>query len=327
MRGALATPLLLGLGLGSLLGCSGGPNKATEAPIPTSPIEMQWNESRDQLVIRTEEGPISTLRLDQSRPCLFPLHSPSGSMVLRRHPIEPAASGEQQDHPHHAGVWIAHGSIDGHDFWHGQETRQVPRDWSSFLLDDGQILVASGKLDWMAGDKKVIEEIRTYDIRVEEHLHRIEIWSLWKPGGEEAVRIGDTKEGTFALRLAPTLRVDGPVAAGTSFNSNGQSCGQIWGKRARWIAYTGPVNGQRVTVALLDHEDNPRHPTWWHARTYGLVAANPFGQHDFENKSAGSGDLLIGPGEDLFFRHQLLIFEGSVTPEMIDKEWNRFSNL
>ena len=126
MRGALATPLLLGLGLGSLLGCSGGPNKATEAPIPTSPIEMQWNESRDQLVIRTEEGPISTLRLDQSRPCLFPLHSPSGSMVLRRHPIEPAASGEQQDHPHHAGVWIAHGSIDGHDFWHGQETRQVP---------------------------------------------------------------------------------------------------------------------------------------------------------------------------------------------------------
>ena len=127
VRGTLATSLLFCLGVGSLLGCSGGPRKTIEAPVPISPIEMQWNESRDQLVIRTEEGPISTLRLDQSRPCLFPLHSPSGSMVSAS-PSDrnPAASDEQQDHPHHAGAWIAHGSIDGHDFWHGQRPGKSP---------------------------------------------------------------------------------------------------------------------------------------------------------------------------------------------------------
>ncbi|MDE0959204.1 MAG: PmoA family protein [Planctomycetota bacterium] len=326
MRRALVAPLLLSIGFGSLLGCAGGPRISTDSPPATSRIEMQWNETQDQLVIRSKDGPISTLRLDRTRPCLFPIHSPAGSMVLRRHPIEAAGSGEQQDHPHHAGSWIAHGSIDGHDFWHGEETQQIPRDWSSFLLDDGKILLASGKLDWMAGDQKVLEEIRTYDFRVEDRLHRIEIWSLWKPGGEESVRIGDTKEGTFALRLTPTLRIDGPVAAGHGFNSNGQTGSQIWGKRARWVAYSGPVDGQQVTVAFLDHEDNPRHPTWWHARTYGLFAANPFGQHDFEKKPAGAGDLLIGPGEDLFFRHQLLIFDGSVSAERIEQEWIRFSS-
>ena len=326
---ALMLPLLL------LAACASAPltsSKFSAIPGEESAVgsrlllEMQWNEQRNQLNIRSGCHSFTTLRLDRSRPCLFPLYSPAGQMVLRRHPIEDAVEGEQPDHPHHAGCWIAHGSVGGHDFWHGDETRQSPREWDAFLLDEGEILIVSGKLDWIAGDKRIIEETRTYDFRSEPGLHRTEIWSLWKAPGDESVRIGDTKEGTFALRLASTLRIDGPVAAGSSFNADAQSGGKIWGKRSRWVAYSGPVDGQSVTVVMLDHPDNPRHPTWWHARPYGLFAANPFGQHDFERGPAGSGDLVIGPGEDLFFRHQLLVFDGEVSADRIDQEWTNFAN-
>ena len=316
-----------------LCGCSGpsGKTPSDSSAITASPageydFKVRWNESRDQVEIAAGNHLLTTLRLDQTRACLFPLYSPEGAMVLRRFPIEDAIEGESKDHSHHAGAWIAHGSVSGADFWHGKGTRQVPREWDSFLLDDEQILIVSGKLSWVAGNTKILEETRTYDFRVEEDVYSIEIWSLWKPAGDDSVKIGDTKEGTFALRLAPTLRLDGPVAAGSSFNADGATAGAVWGKRSRWVAYSGPIDGKEVTVAFLDHPENLRHPTWWHARTYGLFAANPFGQHDFERTPPGSGDIEIAPGDNLFFRHQLLVFDGAVTAERIEKEWIDFSS-
>ncbi|HIO65238.1 MAG TPA: hypothetical protein EYN40_00970, partial [Planctomycetes bacterium] len=116
---ALMMPLLL------LAACATDPLTSSRSPaIPGEEsaagsrllLEMQWNEERNQLDIRSGCNSITTLRLDRSRPCLFPLYSPAGQMVLRRHPIEDAVEGEQPDHPHHAGCWIAHGSVGGHDF-------------------------------------------------------------------------------------------------------------------------------------------------------------------------------------------------------------------
>lgn len=317
----------------TICGCAGSDGKTTgdspglSASAPDDlAFEVRWNDSRDQVEISAGCQLLTTLRLDQQRPCLFPLYSPGGSMVLRRWPIEEAIEGESKDHPHHAGAWIAHGSVAGHDFWHGKGTRQVPSEWESYLLDDDHILIVSGKLSWVAGDNRILEETRTYDFRVIEDAYRIEIWSLWKSASGQTVTIGDTKEGTFALRLAPTMRLDGPVAAGKSFNADAAIAGAIWGMRSRWAAYSGPIDGQQATVALLDHPENPRYPTWWHARPYGLFAANPFGQHDFEKAPAGSGDLEIGPEDHLFFRHQLLIFDGAVTSERVEQEWMDFSN-
>ncbi len=299
---------------------------STESEPAESGFTVQWNDLNNRVEIIAGCNYLSTIRLDQARPCIFPLYSPSGAMVLRRFPIEDAAEGESKDHLHHAGVWIAHGSVNGTDFWHGSDIRQIPREWDSFVIDDGQILIVSGKLSWVTGNEKILEETRTYDFRVKDDLYTIEIWSLWNPAGDKPVKIGDTKEGTFALRLAPTLRLDGPVAAGNSFNADGAKAGAVWGKRSRWVAYSGPIDGQVVTVAILDHPENLRHPTWWHARNYGLFAANPFGQHDFERSPAGSGDFEIAPGDHLFFRHQLLVFDGVATSQRIDKEWADFSS-
>ena len=124
------------------------------------------------------------------------------------------------------------------------------------------------------------------------------------------ITLGDTKEGSMAIRLAPTMRVTGPVAQGHIVNSEDHRDGDAWGKRAAWCDYCGPVNGRTVGVAIFDHPENPRHPTWWHVREYGLFAANPFGMRDFEDKPQRTGDINVPPGQSLTFRYRFYIHEG-----------------
>ena len=85
------------------------------------------------------------------------------------------------------------------------------------------------------------------------------------------------------------------------------------------------VDGEPVGVAIFDHPDNLRHPTWWHARTYGLVAANPFGVHDFERQPAGAGDLVLAQGEELTLRYRVVMHRGAWTAERVEQEWRRWA--
>jgi hypothetical protein len=122
----------------------------------------------------------------------------------------------------------------------------------------------------------------------------------------------------MAIRLNPTLQLSptkamkarGATAQGHIVNSEGQKDNNTWGKRASWCDYYGPVNGQIVGVAIFDHPSNPRHPSWWHVRDYGLFAVNPFGIHDFEKKPAGAGDLVIPAGQTVTFKYRFYFHKG-----------------
>ena len=127
---------------------------------------------------------------------------------------------------------------------------------------------------------------------------------------EKAV-FGDTKEGTFALRVASgpeEPHADAPAQparTGHLVDSEGrQGEKEVWGKRASWADYYGVVDGEPLGIAIFDNPSNPRHPTWWHARSYGLFAANIFGLHDFENDKSKDGSLTLAPGEKLRFRYR-----------------------
>ena len=222
---------------------------------------------------------------------------------------------DSHDHKHHRSLWFAHGAVNGQDFW--SEDKAFGK-----IVHDGFGEIKSGKESgtiqsrnkWVAADGKVVctddRTLRIYNTGNDhERLFDFEI-TLHASNGE--LTFGDTKEGTMAMRLAETMRLKGKVGQGHIVNSEGVRDDATWGKRAKWCDYYGPVEGKTVGVAIFDHPQNPRHPTWWHVRDYGLFAANPFGQHDFErlpDKSAGN--LVVPAGKSITFRYRFYLHEGN----------------
>jgi hypothetical protein len=137
---------------------------------------------------------------------------------------------------------------------------------------------------------------------------------------------GDTKEGSMAIRLASTMRLEGKVGQGHIINSAGDKDGTTWGKRAAWCDYYGPVDGEVVGVAIFDHPDNPRHPTWWHVRGYGLFAANPFGVSYFEKKPKGTGDLVVPAGESVTFKWRFYFHKGDEKAGNVAEHYREYAS-
>ncbi|PYP13056.1 MAG: hypothetical protein DMD54_17465, partial [Gemmatimonadetes bacterium] len=98
----------------------------------------------------------------------------------------------------------------------------------------------------------------------------------------------------------------------------------VWGTRGRWTMLTGVVQGEPVTLAILDHPQNVGFPTYWHARGYGLFAANPLGEKVFSN---GKTELnfTLAAGRSTTFRHRVLILSGTATPDQIEAHYRDFA--
>jgi hypothetical protein len=140
---------------------------------------------------------------------------------------------------------------------------------------------------------------------------------------------GDTKEGTMALRLNERMRLTQPKkqkGEGRIVNSEGVRDAETWGKRAKWVDYYGPVEGKTVGVAIFDHPSNPRHPTWWHVRDYGLFAANPFGIHDFEKKEKGAGDMKVKAGDSVTFKYRFYIHSGDEKQAKVSEVFEEYAS-
>ena len=144
---------------------------------------------------------------------------------------------------------------------------------------------------------------------------------------EGPVTFGDTKEGTMGIRTRPELRLEGKVAKGHILNSDGLTDRDCWGKRAAWVDYYGPVNGKTVGITMFEHPSSPRHPTWWHAREYGLFAANPFGIHDFEKKPAGTGDLVLEKDKEWTLRYRIYFHHDHLSREALQKHFEEYKAL
>lgn len=273
------------------------------------------------LEVRIDGGLFTSFRTDTRVPCLYPLVGPSGANITRHFPLKKGVAGEASDHPHHTSFWFTHGAVNGHDFWHSKDCQIVTKS----TVTGSETLTAN--LEWIAKGQVILKEQRTYAFAARNQTRLITVSSKLTPAAGDVV-FGDTKEGSFAIRFAPTLRLKGKVAKGHILNSEGQTDGDTWGKRAKWVAYHGPDPGNApVVVAILDHPKNLRHPTWWHARDYGLLAANPFGQHDFERKKDQPhlGDYTLKKGSTLTQRYQLVIHQGTVATAKVEDTWKTFA--
>ena len=129
----------------------------------------------------------------------------------------------------------------------------------------------------------------------------------------------------MAIRVAETMKLKHAGEHGHIVNSAGQRDNDTWGKRADWCDYYGPVGGSIAGIAMFDHPQNPRHPTWWHVRDYGLFAANPFGRHDFESLSDKSaGNLVVPSGKSITFRYRFYLHTGDTEQASVAKKYQEY---
>lgn len=294
--------------------------------------QVTLTRTQDQIAVAIDGKPFTEFHIGGehlNRVYLHPLRSASGKVVTRSLPAG-QLPGESTDHPHHAGLFYGHGDVNGYNFW-AIRNEAVPPSKASATM--GRIVVkdlgavTSGDktgsiavvLSWLKPDgKPLLTERRTMTFHAHPELRIIDM-DLDLEALEQVV-FRDTKEGTFAMRMAtvldeprPNPKPGEPVRTGTLRNAQGgQGEANVWGKRSEWVDYSGRIDGAPVGVVMMDHPSNPRHPTYWHSRGYGLHAINPFGEHDFLNDKTKDGSLTIAPGQHVRFRYRVVIHDGAL---------------
>lgn len=253
-----------------------------------------------------------------NKPFFYPVFAPGQAQVVRGFPIEPKL-GETNDHPHHQGMWFTHGSVNGEDFWSLSQSKTTHTGFANLISGPIYCGFTAGTA-WIGKNGSTIardtREVRAYIL---DGARVMDLTITVRPEGAPLV-FGDTKEGSFGLRLADSMRLRG--GGGHIVNSEGITDGATWGKRARWVDYYGPVGDRVVGVAILDHPSSFRHPTYWHVRDYGLFAANPFGVHDFEpGKGASAGNYTVPVGGAITFRYRLVFHIGNADDARIADRW------
>jgi len=286
------------------------------------------------------------------KPVLYPLISANGVTITRGYPLDPKP-GERTDHPHHIGAWLNYGDVNGLDFWNNSDAipEERVKEMGIIRLEkinrlesgDGQAEL-SVTCDWTNSEGKVLLKENTDFIFRAEKGKRIIDRITTLTAQKEPVEFKDNKEGMIGIRVARGLehpsdkpvtlsdahgkKTDVPVLDNTGvtghyLSSEGIEGMEVWGKRAKWVALSGTVDGKDVTVVIMDEPSNVGYPTYWHARGYGLFAANPLGQKIFSNGKEEL-DFTLGPEESITFKYRIEILDGKSSKKQLEEEYNKF---
>jgi hypothetical protein len=287
-----------------------------------------------------------------AKPVLYPLRTAKGTIVTRGFPLEPRP-GERVDHPHHDGLWLNYESVNGIDFWNNSEAIKPENAPKMGTIRHHSIVVAKsgsekGELeveaDWLTYAKKVLlKEHTRFVFRGGPSFRSVDrITTL--TAQDEKVVFADQKDGFLGMRVVRALEIpsdkpetytdasgrvtkvaklDNTGVNGTYLTSEGKKGDAAWGTRGRWCNLSGNVGVEPVTITILDHPSNPGFPTFWHARGYGLFAANPLGQKIFTNGKEEL-NLTLAPHESVTFRYRILISSEISTPEATEAAYKEF---
>jgi len=266
----------------------------------------------DSIAVTVDGKPFTTFHYgaDVAKPYLAPLRSASGKIVTRGFPME-NLPGESRDHVHHTGLWFSYDDVNGVKFWENHPSYTKPHMGkivvrSTEFKDGGHMGALTATNEWRDPNGKVLlVETRKMVFHSDPTLRTID-FEITLTAAED-VTFGDTKEGAFAIRLAEPFT---ERKGGRMVDADGRSrMVNVWGKRSNWVDYTAEVDGEQLGVAMFDHPQNPRHPTYWHARDYGLFALNPFGRNAFD-PNAEESQWKLPSGQKLMFRWSVVIHPG-----------------
>ncbi len=312
--------------------------------LATLPLAAQVKiaQGNNQITVNIDGKPYTTFFYgpDVPKPYLYPLRAVSGVSVTRSFPMD-KVEGEAVDHQHHRAVWFAHSRVNGYDYWNNEFSYTQPNLGHIFVtkVTKAESGAKSGEIDasaeWKQPDGTVV---LIEDRKMIFHAggpNRVIDFDFTLTAKVEA-KFEDEKDGVFAIRVASELEEANapgtkgqptvPARTGIMTCADGkQKEASCWGTRADWMDYSGTVAGEKLGIAILDHPENPRHPTYWHARGYGLFAANIFGSSAFTNKKEPAGDMTLKPGEKLHFRYRVVIHPGTLADAKIAELYKQYS--
>jgi hypothetical protein len=282
------------------------------------------------------------------KPVLFPIYDAGNDPVTRGFPLSPRP-GEPTDHPHHAGLWLNYENVNGLDFWNNSYA--IPSEKKSlygWIKTDSILELNSGKkgilryhANWVNQQgQSLLEETTSYEFSGSGPRRVIIRYTVLK--ADTDILFTDAKDGLLGLRLAHELQLPilkdqsftdnkgnvttvkkDSIASGNYLTSNGKQGDSAWSTRGRWCKVFGKIRNDSVSVTIFDHPGNPNYPTFWHARGYGLFAANPLGEKIFTNGKS-SLNLRLKKGETIQFKYGILIQNGKTTLSV--RELNRFAD-
>ncbi len=274
---------------------------ATEA---APAVAVQENEGQLDFLIGGQLFTSYVVKEGIARPYCYPVCGPGGVEMTNFAP---------EDHIHHKSLYIAHGEVNGHDNWSEIEGHGHTVNQGYDILSQGPVYAeVQAHNDWESADgEKLLREqtnIRVYNLPDTERF--MDITTAWI-AAYQGIFFGDTKEaGNIAVRVAESMEGDRGGTIVNAYGAVGED--ECWGQRAPWVDYYGPVEGQTVGIAIFDHPNNFRHPTWWHVRDYGLFNANCWGLHDYYGDWSLRGDHAMPAGDMLQFNFRLYLHAGDV---------------
>ena len=314
-----------------LLTCSG-------AALQAASVELQRGENTIDVTIAGRPFTTYYFGAQVAKPYFMPLRTASGIVISRSFPLaNQVTEADQKSYyfePHQRPMYFAHGNVDGLSFWteqafdsfyHGQSRQAYGR---TALVKLEEPAAAGGseairaRFNLLAPSGRVIaEEAQSFQFHGDEKMRIIDCEFVIS-ANHGPVTFGDTKEGTFALRLNAELS----APHDHMINSEGaQGEPAIWGKPADWVAYSGVVSGKPVTVVVFDSPKSFRHPTTWHARAYGLLAANPFGAREFTKDPQKDGSWTVPEHQSITFRYRVLIDEDRLSAPQIAALYKQYA--
>ena len=261
------------------------------------------------------------------KPYVWPIVGPTGKEMTRAYSMK-YVEGEKTDHPHQRSFWFTHGEVNGIDFWaespgdgspvagakegkpaftgHGSI---VHREYLKTEVVDGAGVIST-RNDWIGPTgKKVCEDVRTLVFRDLGDSRSID-FDITIKATDGDIRFGETKEGSFGVRVPTVMDVDHKPTGGKIVTSEGKTDKEAWGTRAPWVDYNGDIGGDHLGIAVLNHPSSFRYPTRWHVRTYGLFAANPFGATSFDPKTTDESGATVKSGESITLRYRVIFHKG-----------------
>jgi Family of unknown function (DUF6807) len=310
-------------------------------------------EKTDKGVTVNLDGKLFTEYLIQSgsKPAIWPIIGPTGKPMTRAWPMDTsevdkavAAKGKlgkndvlTNDHPHHHSMWFGYQDVNGINIWEvhpGSSGSIKHREFGDVSGGPKAKIVARN--DWVdANGKKLLEDERTVTCSTDGD-NRIIDFDVTLKATEGDVKFGDEKDGLFGIRVPDTMRVD--AKQGGSFVNNfgkinetenaadPKSPPTVWGQPASWVDYHGPVDGETLGIAVLNHPSSFGYPTRWHTRNYGLFAANPFGQQVFD-KNLPKASTVLKAGDTMTFRYRVIFHKGDEKEGHIAEAWDQYSKL